>query len=853
MMLALLGSGARASVPAETGRFYNILPAGQHGSDNAIEGAQFEMQGTRPAHFDDQLGMYANLVYASPGLKDADITKYFKQAGFTVPKSDVTRVEHPRPGLTIVRDKYDVPHIYGNTAADVFYGTGYVNGEDRLFVTDVLRHVGRARLAEFLGATPENLAMDRGIAAVAGYSEAELQQQLDVIPGKFGAAGVVGQEAVKSYVEGINGWIQEALTDPTKLPAEYPALQLVPQPWSVTDVVAVATLIQAIFAAGGGGEMRNVALQQALQGKYPAAVAKGIFGDLLQHEDPAAPVSTSSYFPYQAQGRIDPRSVAIPDKGSFKGVNPLVTLKDDLRAVGIPVPDAMSNWIAVNADRTADGHPIGVLGPQTGYYAPNLLMEIDMHGGGYDARGATFAGIGLFVLLGRGIDFSWSATSGGSDLTDIRVEKLCNQDGSKPTLKSTSYMLLGECIPMYERTDQYVAKPSAGGVAEPEVITQQIERTAHGPVVGRATVKGQPVAISLQRSTFMAEPDSAISFVLLDSNKVHNPASFFDAMSQETGSFNWLYVDSKNIAYYHSGLYPRRAPGVPYDLPTWGTGEWEWRGFLSANEHPHVVNPSSGYLASWNNKPAVGWRAADDNYSYNDVYRVQSLTELLRPLVARGGIKITDMIDVMEGAATVDLRASQVLPYALRLLGDDPTVAPYKSLLTAWVNAGSHRRARAPNKPYGHQAAIALMDAWYEPMIHAAFDWRLGGFYGTIPMGFDDTNRVNHIGSSFQDGYMGYLQKAFKMRLGMPVLAPFTQLACGTSFADCARKLKASLLATVAALQKKSGGGPAKWIVDKKMETIRFVTVGLVSVPEIDWQNRPTFQQVVQVFRSRNG
>src|SRR5439155_15700362 len=132
-------------------------------------------------------------------------------------------------------------------------------------------------------------------------------------------------------------------------------------------------------------------------------------------------------------------------------------------------------------------------------------------------------------------------------------------------------------------------------------------------------------------------------------------------------------------------------------------------------EHPHVVKPSSGYLASWNNKPGVGWRAADDNYSYNDVYRVQSLTERLRPLVARGNIEITDMIDVMEGAATVDLRASQVLPYALQLLGSEPSVAPYKSLLTAWVNAGSHRRASAPNKPYGHQAAIALMDAWYEP------------------------------------------------------------------------------------------------------------------------------------------
>jgi hypothetical protein len=206
------------------------------------------------------------------------------------------------------------------------------------------------------------------------------------------------------------------------------------------------------------------------------------------------------------------------------------------------------------------------------------------------------------------------------------------------------------------------------------------------------------------------------------------------------------------------------------------------------------------------------------------------LTERLRPLVARGGIKITDMIDVMEGAATVDLRGSQVLPYALRLLGNDRSVEPYTSLLNNWARSGAHRRAPAANKPYAQQAAIALMDAWYEPMIHAAFDWRLGGFYGTIPMGFDDTNRVNHIGSSFQDGYEGYLQKAFKMRLGLPVASPFSDLACGTSFTDCVRRLKESLLAAAATLQKRSGGGPV-----------------------IDWQNRPTFQQVVQVFRSRIG
>jgi acyl-homoserine lactone acylase PvdQ len=853
-LFCLTTTGAHAAPvgPAETGRFYNILPPGEAGSVNAVQGVQFEAQGTVPEHFADQLGMYANLVYNSPGLADADITRYFKPEVFTVALSDVTRTETPKSGLTIVRDKYDVAHVYGNNASDVFFGAGYAQAEDRLFTMDVLRHVGRARMAEFLGASDANLAMDRDIATVAGYNEQELQMQYDLLPSKFGATGVLTQLAISNYVEGINKWIVDALTDPTKLPAEYPALQLVPTPWAVTDVVSVATLIQATFAAGGGNELSNARLQQALDGRYPHAQAERIYRDLLNREDPDAPLTTSRSFPYQTPAAVDPRSVAIPDAGSFRGHNPLTTLKDSLRAAGIPVPSAMSNFIAVTREHSADHHPIAVMGPQTGYYSPNLLTEIDMHGGGVDARGATFAGLGMFVLLGRGLDFAWSATSGESDMVDIRVEKLCNQDGSAPTADSTSYVVYGVCTPMYERTDRYASKPTAGGIAEPEIITQQIERTAHGPVIGRATVDGAPVAVSLQRSTFFGEADSSPSFVLLNTNQVHDAESFQNAMALETGSFNWLYVDSRDVSYYHSGLYPIRARGVSNELPTWGTGEWEWQGWVTAEDHPHDTNPEEGFIASWNNKPARNWRAADGNYGYGPIHRVLSLQERVDALVeGHAPIHVTDMVDAMEGAATVDLRGSQVVPDALRILGADPDTDAYTSLMRDWTDAGAHHRALAADKPYEQQAAVALMEAWWEPMIHATFDPQLGGLYGAVPMGFDDGNRRNHIGSSYQDGYEGYLRKAFRARLGTHVGAPFTELACGTSAEDCRARLKVSLLDTVAALQQKFGGGPERWTYDKGSESIRFVPVGLVSVPAIDWQNRPTFQQVVEVFERR--
>jgi acyl-homoserine lactone acylase PvdQ len=880
LLLALGVVPAGAAATGDTGRYYAILGTGQHGSAGAIEALQFEADGTRPAHFDDQLSMYADLVYNSPGLADADITKYFKEAGFTVAPTDVTRTEKPRDGLTIVRDQYDIPHVYGDTAIDVWFGAGWAGAEDRLFVTDVLRHVGRGRMAEFLGPSRSNLAMDRSIARVAGYNEEELQLQFDLLSSKFpDGTGALTQLAIRSYVDGINAWIANLALHPELLPAEYPALQLVPLPFTVTDVVGVATLIQATFAAGGGGELSNAHLQQVLEGRFGHDKAMGIYNDLLDHEDPEAPVTTSLSFPYQ-DGAVDPASIAIPDAGSFDGFNPITTLSDSLREAGIPVPDTMSNWILINGQLTEDGHPIAVMGPQTGYYAPNLLLEEDLHGGGVDARGATFAGLGMFVLLGRGIDFAWSATSGESDMVDIRVEKLCNQDGTAPTKASTSYLIHGVCTPMYERTDRYVAKPSAGGPqdyglpfddadsvtpAPPQVITHQIERTAHGPVIGRATVDGAPVAISLQRATFFGEADSSPSFVLLNTNQVHDPASFFHAMSLETGSFNWSYVDADHAAFYHSGLYPKRAPGASNDLPTWGTGEWEWDGYLGADEHPHAVDPAEGFMASWNNKPARGWRASDANYGYNDVHRVQSLQERMTGLVANAGVRpvtVTDMIDVMEDAATVDLRGSQILPTALEVLGaDNGDLQPYVDLLAAWQASGSHHRAPAADKPYDQQAAIALMDAWYQPdqsgkphespLINAVFDGYFKDIYADIPLHFDDTNRLKHIGSAYQDGWEAYLQKALRQRLGQMPGSAFDVLACGATLEDCRARLRSSLSVAVDALTSRFGGGPSKWTVDKSSESIRFVPVGLLSVPTIDWQNRPTFQQVVQVFSRR--
>ena len=82
---------------------------------------------------------------------------------------------------------------------------------------------------------------------------------------------------------------------------------------------------------------------------------------------------------------------------------------------------SMSNALLIGAKKSVSKHPIFVAGPQVGYYWPAFFVELDLHGGGIDTRGASFPGIG-YVVIGRGKDYAWSAMSSHSDIVDEFVE-----------------------------------------------------------------------------------------------------------------------------------------------------------------------------------------------------------------------------------------------------------------------------------------------------------------------------------------------------------------------------------------------------------------------------------------------
>ena len=205
----------------DAGGFRNVMPPGSNGLVNATDAAAFMATGASPPHNDDQLGMYGDIVYSSPGLQAQELDRFFKDSSFGVRPEDVERTYSPRGDVTIVRDRqFGVPHIYGETREGAMFGIGYATAEDRLFFLDIFRHLGRAQLSSFVGGAPSNRALDADQWRHAPYREEDLQRQIDQRPPKFAEEADTLRRDLDNYVAGINQYIREARLNPTKMPGE---------------------------------------------------------------------------------------------------------------------------------------------------------------------------------------------------------------------------------------------------------------------------------------------------------------------------------------------------------------------------------------------------------------------------------------------------------------------------------------------------------------------------------------------------------------------------------------------------------------------------------------------------------
>jgi len=852
----------------DAGGFRNVLPPGENGLDTISQ--LFAFRGQRhvvPPHFAAQQPLYENLLYASPTLTDEQVGLSYKDATFGVGAGQVESTIEPRPGVTIQRDSaYGVPHIYGVTRADTMFGAGYAGAADRLFLMDVLRHTGRAELASFLGGG--NAGADASQWGFAPYTEADLERQLAQAPVEHGQLGQRAVEDVQSYVDGVNAYIAAAKADPKDLePAEYSLLGKKMEPWKPTDVIAIASLIGGIFGRGGGDELGSALTMESFVKRMGRGAGRRAWLGFRSKNDPEAPTTIAKRFPYETRGAFAKRGLALPDPGSVRETKTATASTgpgpgSGLGGIGAELRAALesaghaSNWELVSAKRSASGHPLAVMGPQVGYYVPQVLMEEDLHGPGIDARGAAFPGVNLFVELGHGRDYAWSATTATSDNTDTFAEVLCKD--------RFHYLYRGKCKPMerLEKTESWTPNQIDSTAAGSQTMVSY--RTVHGIVFARGKVGARKVAFVHQRSTYFHEADSVIGFGQLNEpGVVTGVAGFKKAVSNIDFLFNWAYVDSEHIAYALSGAMPQRARGTSPDFPVLGTGPYDWKGFKPATQsadflpfakHPQATDPE--FLVSWNNKQAPGWAAADDKYDYGPVFRSQMIADRIKRGI-EGGKKMTiaQLVQAMEEPASEDMRGYKLLPVLFRAIGTPKSARLRKALATlrTWRQHGSHRRDLNRDGVDEETPAIELMDAWYPKLLEAEFMPVLGH------RAYESLEAMVHTGSvvggsptapDFDDGWYGYVHKDLRDLFGPRPRAPWSRAYCGGgSKRRCRAALQRSLAAALKVTpQQLYGGGngdcaanPQPSCYDQNRPQ---VTSGVTLGP-FPFQNRPTFQQVV--------
>ena len=573
----------KGPVPADpAGLALNILPHGQYG---------------QPAlHAPDQAQMYNTLTPLFDRVSHDHLLQYFKSEALgTGTDGPVTIEDIPYAGVRIERDKYNVPHVYSDSYDGGVFAAGWIAAEDRGLVLQQARYNGRAAAIDVPGVSAIGLILGLQNFQPSAATEAQVATQTDALL----RAGKEGQAVLRDidiFVKGINAYLEQSGSPNA--------------PWTRNDVYAVNAVKNQFLGIGGGDEARRSEFLAGLQARLGAHKGKKVFNDLRQFKNPRSITSVDGKFPY-GQIPAKAKGSVVLDPNSFQATP---------AARGVATPKQFDQWNASNTlmvDRahSTTGRPIMVGGPQIGYNFPGLTYEIDMHAPGLNWRGATSAPFPGYLLIGRGRNFATTLSSASGDVIDQYAEKLCG--GSQQ-----SYLYKGQCRPM----GQYDA-----GTLNGDPVT--FLTTVHGPVVGYATVKGAPVAISSKRSSINKDVLDLLFNRRLSTGQVKSAKSFFKAASLTPQTFNSFYIDSKVIAAYTSGLFPIRPPAVDPGLPTRGTGKYEWRGFLKAADHPQGIGAEDGTIVNWNNGLARGFAAADSEWGRNgSVARNDLLTSNLRRL-----------------------------------------------------------------------------------------------------------------------------------------------------------------------------------------------------------------------------
>jgi acyl-homoserine lactone acylase PvdQ len=250
-----------------------------------------------------------------------------------------------------------------------------------------------------------------------------------------------------------------------------------------------------------------------------------------------------------------------------------------------------SNGIAIAPKNTTGGNALLLINPHTSFFFRSELQVTS--GEGLNAYGAATWGQ-IFIYQGFNERLGWMHTSSAVDAIDEWRETVLKK-GDKYFYKfgTEERPVLTSVIKVPYKTAQGTATRSF-----------TIYRTHHGPVVRRDDQTGDWIAVGL-----MNEPVKALT-QSFTRTKAKNYKEFRQVMELHANSSNaTIYADADgNIAYFHPNFIPRRNLKFDWTKPVDGSdSESDWRGLLTFEESPNLLNPASGWVYNSNNSP---WSAA---------------------------------------------------------------------------------------------------------------------------------------------------------------------------------------------------------------------------------------------------
>ena len=300
-------------------------------------------------------------------LPDADTT--VTVAGLTAP-------------VEIMRTAEAVPHIFGATDNDIYFGLGYAHAQDRFWQMEVFRRTAAGRLSELVG--PPALDTDELMRRFDLYGAAETSLAVQT---------TYTRAALDAYAAGVNARIAEAPGWGALAP-EFLWFTVDVEPWQPADTLSVIKLTALQLASHVDREV--------LRARVAAVVPPERLADILP-DDPNRGLYTVS----------DLSDLLVP-----AGID-----GDEARLAPFLREGFSSNAWTADATRSASGMPLLANDSHFDLTAPSVwyLARLDLSTG--PVIGCTIPGVPS-VLAGRRAELAWGLTAANMDDLKRRAERL---------------------------------------------------------------------------------------------------------------------------------------------------------------------------------------------------------------------------------------------------------------------------------------------------------------------------------------------------------------------------------------------------------------------------------------------